>query len=124
MGNWNIRIKIGVNGGWDRIKVPGLPSQSQSLCIYVVFFPFGGVPLRKAGYPLGIIHVPSILAARIFPSPGQREKLISPVSLIFSQLPKIGGSGSLRSGSTSWSVVPEGEAIFASNLTMKRKETP
>jgi hypothetical protein len=29
MGNWNIRIKIGVNGGWDRIKVPGLPSPSQ-----------------------------------------------------------------------------------------------
>jgi hypothetical protein len=36
-------------------------------------FQVAGVPSRKAGYPLGIIPVPPILAARIFPTPGQQE---------------------------------------------------
>jgi len=43
----------------------------------IVLFQVACVPSRKAGKPLVIIPVPPILAARIFPSPGQQEKPIS-----------------------------------------------
>src|SRR4030043_1983145 len=49
--------------------------EGQSLCFYMVLFQLAGVPSRRAGYPLGIIPVPPILAARIFPTPGQQERV-------------------------------------------------
>jgi len=61
--------------------------EGQSLCIYLILFQVALVPSRKVGKQLGIIPIPPILPARIFPSPGQREKLISSANRIFSHLP-------------------------------------
>jgi len=62
-------------------------TEGKPLWIYIVLFQAAGVPSRKVGKALEIIPVPPVLPARIFPSPGQREKLISSANRIFSQLP-------------------------------------
>ncbi len=64
-------------------------TEGKPLCIYLILFQVACVPSRKVGKALGIIPVPPILPARIFPSPGQREKLISSANRIFSQLPSL-----------------------------------
>jgi len=52
-------------------------TEGKPLGIYIVLFQVACVPSRKTGKQLGIIPVPPILPARIFPSPGQQEKPIS-----------------------------------------------
>ncbi|OGQ00523.1 MAG: hypothetical protein A2Z51_00590 [Deltaproteobacteria bacterium RBG_19FT_COMBO_52_11] len=39
----------------------------------MILFQVAGVPSRRAGYRLGIIPIPPILAAQIFLTPGQQE---------------------------------------------------
>jgi len=59
--------------------------------------------LRKAGNPLAIIPIPPILAARIFPPPGQQGKLISLPTWIFSKLQ--GEEGGFYSFSNGYTVI-------------------
>ena len=58
------------------------------VCTYMTLPQVARVPLRKPREPYcaGFL-IPPILAARIFPSPGQREKPISLSTRIFSHLP-------------------------------------
>jgi hypothetical protein len=60
-------------------------------CTYVTLPQVARVPLRKPSEPYCTdFLIPPILAARIFPSPGQREKPISLSTQIFSHLPPAG----------------------------------